>query len=441
MHLGLGAFSRSHLAWYTARALDARDWGISAYTGRSRELAEVLTTQDGLYTLIERSAEGDRASIIENVVEAHVGGDLASLIADISADETVIISLTITEAGYRVGVDGLLDSTDSHVRADLAALSNIEAEPNPSAIAVSTAIGRLVLGLDARRRACSGPITVMSCDNLPNNGSLLREALLGMAEAIPDTAAWCKQMVSFASTSVDRITPSISPEEQEELAATYGDRAPVIAEPFSDWIIEGEFPAGRPAWESAGARFTDDLEPWESRKLWLLNGAHTLLASLGQLRGHRTVAEAITDPVCLHAVNSFWDEAERHLPATLGLTEYRSALHERFANARIEHQLSQIAIDTPTKLRLRVMPVAVRERESGREADACATVIASWLAAGEQRLVPLGIEAADTGTAFSWDHAVLAVESLSTKLAADGAFLSAVRDELDRVRHILSAAR
>jgi fructuronate reductase len=154
----------------------------------------------------------------------------------------------------------------------------------------------------------------------------------------------------------------------------------VVAEPFSSWVLSGDFPAGRPRWEDAGALFVEDIEPYENRKLWLLNGAHSLLAYAGQLRGHATVAEALADRECLRAVEAFWDEAEANLPgAELQVPAYREALLARFSNARIAHNLAQIALDGSTKLRMRAVPVLQAERAAGRTGAAAALMIASWM--------------------------------------------------------------
>lgn len=380
VHLGLGAFSRSHTAWYTSRADDAAQWGIAAYTGRSTGLADALTAQDGVYSLVTRSAAGDRQEVVESIVRAHPGDDMASLLADLSAPTTVVVTLTITEAGYRTGADGLPDDLDPLVVADRRLLARVAEGDADAARGMRTALGRLVAGLDARRRAGAGPLAVVSCDNLPDNGGHLSRAVFGLAASVPETARWCADQVSFVSCSVDRITPRVEPAELARLTARYGDAAPVVAEDFSDWVISGEFPAGRPAWETAGARFTVDLEPWEARKLWLLNGAHTILACLGPLRGHDLVSEAISDEVCRDAVEHFWDDAQRSLPGGLGLPAYRHALLERFANPRIAHPLAQIALDTATKVRLRIVPVAERERAAGRPASGAAGALAAWLA-------------------------------------------------------------
>lgn len=408
VHLGLGAFHRSHQAWYTARAADAEDWGIAAYSGRSAALAEALTAQDGRYTLVVRSLDQDRAERIGSIVRAHGGSELAHFLDDVAAPSTAILSLTITEAAY----------SPNETDVDLPVLRALAGGMELSALEPHTALGRVVLALEARRRAGSGPIALVSCDNLPDNGGVLREAIGSLAMAVSGLVEWVGGAVSFVSSSVDRITPRLSAEEATELEERYGDRAPVVTEPFSDWVISGAFPAGRPRWETSGARFTDDLEPWEARKLWLLNGAHTLLASLGRLRGHRTVSEAIADPECLRAVEAYWDEACAHLPEGLGLDDYRAALLGRFRNPRIQHLLAQIGLDSDTKLRVRIAPVAERERQSGRSGAASAAAIAAWMVIEEQ--------SADRS---SVEHVVA---GLSARLAADAVFVDTVASAVER---------
>ena len=198
-----------------------------------------------------------------------------------------------------------------------------------------------------------------------------------------DAQAWLREKVSFVSTSIDRITPQTQPEDIEEVFAQtrWQDNSVTVTEPFHDWILCGDFPAGRPEWERAGARFVTDIEPFEKRKLWLLNGAHSILSYSGILRGHSTVAEAIADRECLEQVQNFWADAVRQLPqAELGLIEYKAALLERFSNPRIAHQLRQIAKDGATKLAVRIAPVAQAELAAGRSAEAEARAIGAWVA-------------------------------------------------------------
>lgn len=412
VHLGLGAFHRSHQAWYTARASDAAEWGIAAYTGRSAALAEALTAQDGRFTLIARSTASDDAEVIDSIVRAHAGTDMASFVKDIAAAETAIVTLTITEAAY---ADPLAPSD-----AALISVGGASAAPN-----VRTALGRLVVGLEARRRAGNGAIALVSCDNLPDNGGVLRRAIQDLAAGIPELRDWLDHHASFVSTSVDRITPRIDHAELEILQARYSDSVPVVTEPFSDWVLSGDFPAGRPDWEAAGARFTAELEPWELRKLWLLNGAHTLLAALGRLRGHRSVSEAIKDPECRQAVDELWDEAVRHLPTHLDVEAYRGALIDRFENPRIVHSLEQIAIDSDTKLRHRIVPVAIRERRAGRSARGCASAIAAWLSVGEKSEAQLST--------------IESIRGLSEPLADDDGFVEEVLSARERLTGIVPA--
>ena len=379
VHMGLGAFHRSHQAWYTQHARDAAEWGIASFTGRRPDAAEVLAAQDGLYTVVERSDAGDSFEVIGSIVEAVDGADVGLFVELVAAPLTSVITLTITEAAYRLGADGKLDTQAPDVVADLSVLAGGSGSGKPT-----TPLGRLVLGLAARRDADAGPLAVVCCDNLSNNGTVARSAVMGMAKAFDaGLAAWIDVNVSFVSTSVDRITPRTTDADIDAVAAAcgYRDESPVVAEPFRNWVLSGDFPAGRPHWEDAGAIFVDEIEPYENRKLWLLNGAHSLLAYAGQLRGHKTVAEALADDFCRRAVEDFWDEAAANLRGEdLRIPEYRTALLERFGNSRIAHHLAQIAMDGSAKLRMRALPVLRAERAAGRSGQAAARMIAAWSA-------------------------------------------------------------
>lgn len=438
VHLGLGAFSRSHQAWYTAHADDASEWGVAAYAGRSRDLADRLTAQGGLYTLVERGPECDRFEVIGSVVRAHAGDDLESLLRDLAAPETAVVTLTITETGYASTADGSPDLDHFGMARDVEVLRALgsDAAVAPHARPV-TALGRLVLGLELRRRAGGPAVALVSCDNLPDNGGRLQRGIEGLAAAaFPALPDWLADHASFVSTSVDRITPRVEDRDIAQVAAMTGrlDEAPVIAEPFSDWVLSGEFPSGRPAWETAGATFVVDLEPYELRKLWMLNGAHSLLACAGLLRGHVTVAEAIADPVCRSAVERLWDEDVRNLPEELGLDHYRAALLERFSNARIEHRLEQIAIDSLAKLRVRVAPVTERELAAGRTAEGCATVFAAWMAAIESGFCRADAAEREIADALASPNPRAGLLGLvSAKLAADPGFAAHVDRDVERI--------
>ena len=380
VHLGLGAFHRSHQAWFTQHAGDAAEWGIAAFTGRRPDAAEALAAQDCLYTLVERSADGDSFEVIGSIVEAADGANIARLCELVAAKDTAVVTLTITEAAYGLAADGTFDAGAPGAADDLRALSAAAAG---EAGVPGTPLGRLVLALARRRDSGAGPLAVVSCDNLSANGDVARRAVLGLASAWGSgLAGWIEANVSFVSTSVDRITPRTTEEDIAEVAEQcgYRDSSPVVAEPFRNWVLSGDFPAGRPRWEDAGAVVVDDIEPYENRKLWLLNGSHSILAYAGQLRGHATVAEALADTACRRAVEDFWDEAAHHLQSPgLDIPAYRQALLERFGNARIAHRLAQIAADGTTKLRMRAVPVLTAERAAGRTGAGAAAMIAAWI--------------------------------------------------------------
>jgi fructuronate reductase len=391
VHIGLGAFHRAHEAWYTQNAVGGAEWGIAAFTGRTADVAVQLEPQGGLYTLVERGDEIDRFEVISSIVQVAPGGDLVSFMDAMSRPEVAIVSLTITEAGYRIDEAGAPDVRDRAVSDDVVLLrAAFGGDGTLTSATVSTALSRLLLGLEARRRADAPPLAIVPCDNFPDNGRMVRHALESLAGMVdPGLAAWLSTGVTVVSTSVDRITPRTTEADKQAVLVGTGwrDEAPVVCEPFSDWVLSGEFPAGRPAWETAGARFVDDIEPWERRKLWMLNGAHTLLAVFGTLREHRLVSDAIADAECLALVERLWMEDARHLSG-VEVEEYAMQLLSRFGNPRIEHRLDQIMADTFTKLQLRIVPVIERERAAGRSAEGCAAAIGSWVIAVSRGVLP-----------------------------------------------------
>ncbi|NEE02347.1 mannitol dehydrogenase family protein [Phytoactinopolyspora halotolerans] len=368
-HLGLGAFFRAHQAWYTAHAPDAEAWGIAAFTGRRPDLAVALNAQDCRYTLIERHADGDRAEIVSSIAAAYAGTDLEAWRTTIASPEVGAITLTVTEAAYPAVPER-----------DDALLADVRRWPEG---APSTVTGRILAGLHARRAADAGPLALVSCDNLPDNGAVLRHAVRWAAgEVDSGLAGWIERHVSFVSTVVDRITPASTDEDRaaaKELTC-WADASPVVTEPFSEWILSGDFPAGRPGWDGAGARFVDDVEPFVRRKLWLLNGAHSLLAYAAATRGHETVADAVHDEVCVGWMGEWWDAAQRHLGLDAAdVLEYRNALRYRFANPRIRHRLAQIGMDGSQKLPVRVLPVLRADLAAGHSPVGAARPIAAWI--------------------------------------------------------------
>jgi fructuronate reductase len=375
VHLGLGNFFRAHQAWYTDAAPDAAQWGIAAFTGRSRTLADRLTRQDGLYTLVVRGPERDEMSVQHALSQAHPGTDLRAWCGQLARPEVAVVTLTVTEAAYARARDGGLDLDRADVRADVAAIRN--------GGEVATAPGRLVAGLAARRAAGGGSLAVVCCDNLPGNGTVVARVVTDLAEvADPALVGWIRDQVSFVTTMVDRITPRTTEDDVRAVAegTDWHDLVPVVTEPFTEWVLSGDFPAGRPAWDAAGARFVDDVHPHETRKLLLLNGGHSLLAYAGSARGHDTIAAAVADPVCRGWLDHWWDEASRYVPLPAAdLATYRAALLERFANPRIRHTLAQIAADGSQKVPIRVLPVLRGERAAGRMPAGGVRIIAAWI--------------------------------------------------------------
>lgn len=431
VHLGLGAFHRAHQLWYTQHAeADPQrpEWGCVSFTGRSATMAEKLKEQDGLYTLVERGPEGDRHEVVGALVEARAADEVGRLWELLAAGETAVVTITVTEAAYHLDIGLDLDVQDPAVAADLAALraAHRHGAFDLDAVGVPrTMAAKVVVGLAERRRAQAGPLAVVPCDNLSANGVAAHHAVQGLAEAVdPALGRWVENNVSFVATSIDRITPRTDDRLVESVAREtgYADRVPVVTEPFRSWVLSGEFPAGRPAWERAGAVFVDDIDAFERRKLWLLNGAHSLMAYAGQLRGHTTVAEALADDVCRQEVEQFWDEAQHHLTAPdLDVPAYRAALLERFANPRIAHHLAQIGVDGSAKLRMRAVPVLRAEREAGRDGSAAARMIAAWTVFLEGRTEVEDASAEQVlaaGSGTGRDRVRALVELLDPELAA-----------------------
>ena len=378
VHLGLGNFFRAHQCWYTEHAPDAADWGFAAFTGRgSTVLVSELNEQDGLYTLVSRAADADRFEVLSSLSRAHAAADHDAWLRCFQAPELAAVTITVTEAGYLAGPGGGLDARQPQVQADIETLRK-----DPTGL-VATAPARLVAGIAARRQAGAGPLALVPCDNTPGNGALAERVVRDLAQLIDSgLAAWLEDSVAVVSTMVDRITPRGTPEDVAAVLRSTGfdDRCPVVSEPFHEWVLSGAFPAGRPRWQDAGATFTSDVTPYEHRKLWLLNGAHSLLAYAGSIRGHKTVAGAVADQTCRSWLEEWWAVASPHLnqPAA-EVAAYRAALLDRFANTRMHDRLDRIAADGSQKLPIRILPVLRAERAAARVPVGATRVLAAWI--------------------------------------------------------------
>jgi mannitol-1-phosphate/altronate dehydrogenase len=357
VHLGIGAFHRAHQAVYTEDAGDG--WGICGITQRSAAVADRLVPQDGLYSVLERGPAGTSARIIGSVREVLTGEATVPRIADPAVR---IVSLTVTEKGYRRDpASGRLRPDDPELQADLAGLPP------------RTVIGRLVQGL-AHREA---PVTVLCCDNLTANGPALRGLVEEYAEKA-GIAIRCE--TAFPSSMVDRIVPATTAEDLDEAERLLGvrDEGAVVTEPFTQWVIEDDFAAGRPAWDSAGAIMTADVAPYETMKLRLLNGAHSMLAYLGS--DHTYVSEAVGE--LGDVVRRYMDEDASptlDLPAGFDVEAYKSSLLERFANPALRHRTAQIAMDGSQKLPQRLLGVVRDRLAAGAEPRWAALAVAAWM--------------------------------------------------------------
>jgi fructuronate reductase len=378
VHLGLGAFFRAHGALYLQEAMAASggDWGVIGVSLQRPDQRDRLTPQDCVYTVVEKGPDGDRLTTVESVIDVLVGPESPEAVLAAMADPRIrIVTLTVTEKGYRhVPATGALNRADPDVAHDVA---------HPEA--PRTAPGYLVAALARRRAAGLRPFTVLCCDNLPKNGATVRGVVLELARAVdPGLADWIAAEGAFPSTMVDRIVPATKPEDIAALAARgIDDAAPVIAEPFRQWVVEDRFVDGaRPDLGAVGAQLVADVEPFERMKLRMLNGAHSALAYLGYLSGHATIFEAMSDPALGRFAQRLWaEEIAPTVPAPPGadLAAYAAALRARFLNPAIRHLTWQIAMDGSQKLPQRLMGTARDLLAAGRRLDRVATATAAWM--------------------------------------------------------------
>jgi len=353
VHIGFGAFHRGHQALYTHEAMNAFQdctWGITAASLFSQQGAiKTLPEQDYLYSVLELNPNGDNKLKLCSAIQRclAVSDNRMPLIEAMAAPSTRIVSLTITEKGYCLSsVNGKLLLDNVLIQHDL---------NNPSH--PKSAIGLIVTALSIRRSQHISPFTVMSCDNCPENGQRTRSAVLQFAKHISsDLAAWIHDHVAFPSTMVDRIIPAQTKREFHLISQHLNleDHCGIACESFRQWVIEDNFPLGRPAWESIkSVTFVKDILPYENMKLRMLNGAHSFLAYLGFLAGYSTIFEAMSNPDFTEAIKKLLhDEVIPVLSSPEGINthDYADALILRFKNSHIEHLTSQIAIDGSQKI-------------------------------------------------------------------------------------------
>ncbi len=379
VHLGLGNFHRAHMARYThdlmERRGDSRHWGIvgAGLLPADERMRDSLVPQDGLYTLVERSAAEEQVSVIGSLARIiYAGASSTELLEAISRPEIRIVSLTVTENGYCLNrATKRLDPDHKLIRMDLA---------NPAQ--PRSAVGVIVEAYRRRKESGEPAFTALSCDNIQHNGNVLREAVLSLAKLRePALASWIEEHADFPNTMVDRITPVTAREDVAELANRYGiaDAWPVFAETFTQWVIEDRFVQGRPAWEEVGAQFVADVTPYEFMKLRLLNGSHLAVAGLGRLAGYVYIDEAMADPLMRRYMAALMDRETGPTLAPvpgIDIAAYKRTLIERFANPAIKDTVERVNTDAP----LNVLVDPIRDRlDSGGEVELLSLALAAWM--------------------------------------------------------------
>lgn len=377
MHMSVGGFHRSHQAVYTDDILGGSSaWGICGIgmLPGDKTHIDTLQRQDTLYTVLERSADMDVARVIGAMKEVmHAPSSPAAVISRLTDPAIKILSLTITEKGYCYDESGNLNAKHPMVQNDIANPQNPQ-----------TAMGYIIAALAQRRAAGTKPFTVMSCDNLPGNGHLTKKIVLQFAALVDkELQKWIDENVAFPNAMVDRITPVTTPAVVEKLRNDFGidDGWPVVCEDFRQWVLEDHFSDGRPAWEEAGVQLVSDVEPYEKMKVRLLNGSHSALSYLSYLSGHRTVDNAMADPLIRDFVRRYMDEdVTPAVPSVPGidLTEYKDTLIVRFANPGISDQVQRLAEDGSQKIPNAILPCIRHALATGGSIKWASLALAGW---------------------------------------------------------------
>jgi len=373
VHLGIGAFHRAHQAVFTEDTIAAEggDWGIIGASLRHADVPDALSAQDGLYT-VETLGDTPRYRVMGVLRQAlFAPREHAQLRAALASPATHAITLTLSEKGYCLDGTGGLDFSHPDIVHDFSA-------PDLP----RSAIGWLVLGLEQRRREGSGPVTILSCDNLQSNGEKLGRAVAALADRLrPGLAPWMSANTAFPSTLVDCIVPAADEKHRARVQAALGmrDVASVQREEFAQWVIEDKFAGPLPAWGTVGAEIVGDLSRHQRLKLHVLNTAHSALAYLGLPRGHEFVRQAITDPELLQDLDAMMAEEIGPALAPLDVAAYWRTVKARFRNPMIDHRLAQISEDGSLKLPQRLFPLLIANAREGRAFARMAGIVRAWL--------------------------------------------------------------
>jgi len=381
VHFGVGGFHRAHQAMYHDRLMNegiALDWGICGVgvMAADRRMKQVLSAQDGLYTLVLKHSDGTyEPRVIGSIVEyLFAPDDPEAVIEKMAAESTRIVSLTITEGGYNIhDATGEFDEASPDIIRDL----------EPGAVPRTT-FGLITEALRRRWKRGLVPFTVMSCDNLQDNGRLTKRALTAFARlADPELGDWVEREVHFPNSMVDRITPVTTDADRAEVREVFGidDQWPVVCEPYTQWVLEDTFTAGRPPYERAGVQLVEQVEPYELMKLRLLNGSHQAMCYFAYLQGYRLVHEAAQDPLYQAFLLGYMDkEAAPTLPPVPGvdLDGYKHTLIERFCNPHIRDTIARLCAQSSDRIPKWLLPVVRYQLASGGEIRRSAAVVASW---------------------------------------------------------------
>jgi len=381
VHVGVGGFHRAHQAMYHDRLMNqgtALDWGICGVGVMPEDLGmkQVLDAQDGMYTLVLKHNDGTwEPRIIGSIVQyLYAPDDPEAVIEKMAAPSTRIVSLTITEGGYNVSdTTGEFEKDNPDVARDL----------EPGAVP-RTAFGLITEALRRRWTRGLGPFTVMSCDNLPGNGHLSKTVFTAFARLrLPELGDWVERETRFPNSMVDRITPATTDADRAKVRDRFGieDQWPVVCEPYTQWVLEDAFGAGRPPYERAGVQVVSDVEPYELMKLRLLNGSHQAMAYFAYLCGYRLVHEAAQDPEFRAFLLGYMnEEATPTLPPVPGvdLAEYRHTLIERFSNPQVRDTIARLCAESSDRIPKWLLPVVRQQLATGGEIRRSAAVVASW---------------------------------------------------------------
>jgi fructuronate reductase len=358
-----------------AQLAGGEPWTITGVSLRHGETKAALSAQDGLYA-VEFLSERPRTRVVGVLRHVLTAADEPGAVLTALAAAS-IVTLTITEAGYCLNGEGVLDFNHPDVALDLAGGSH-------------SAVGWIVRGLAERRRSGAPPLTILSCDNLLHNGARLQAAVLALADRLdPSLAAWIQANAAFPCSMVDCIVPGSDAchRERVKTALGLGDQASVQRETFAAWAIEDRFVGPRPAWERVGVDFVTSVAAHERLKLHGLNAVHSALAYLGLLRGLEYMREAIADPELAAFADAMIAEDVRPALPDLAIAPYWRGVRARLANPMLDHRLSQIGEDGSVKLAQRIFPLIFAGARAGRPTPHLAAVVQAWLECARRALV------------------------------------------------------